>query len=634
MGKLKSIKLKDQSPPPPPPTGQGASGGSSALKALTEQNASLAKALNELERKVKRLDKERQQYRSAMQTLRDSVAKSLAAIDAVPSHGDLVDELKQLRSAQSALGRAIADFSEQHGGGAPPSGPIRRLIAPQSDKEETISDFTADHQANKPPTRTGDNMVTVADLSIATILAESSDLDDGDDGTATVADIDMSDFDEPDMDLTPTVDDIRLSEVYKRAKKGETVVGVKGAMLGCAASVTCKSRLKALIQAADALQMERQMPQSGTEIDLHLIAEVNHRCLSAFEDYIGFHDGNKAAARKIYEESPEKERDAALDSFWKEHESRYDELRSSNVIEKVLDFLEQQIMQFQAYDYYEVIDYFADSAQLQRFKVREGDDYDASVHVTAGDDTPPAGAVVAELRRSGYLDLSDGLPRRRALVITKSPVSSTLPKKKTGAKPQGLGEVPIHPDVETCRKKFVGLKLALVKMVNMPGKDMQPLHAEVKGEISQRSSAIHVKFMQFHKEKRELAQQQYEAVKTKTPDEDNVDYFWDLGMLQEYRDFATVGFVEQFLDPVEKRIARLKVPANLKILDLLACEMGMDRMTIVPGSTLFDPEMHRLKNDADPPGAQTKIAGLYSSGYTSRADRTVLRKATVKAESS
>jgi molecular chaperone GrpE (heat shock protein) len=628
MGKLKSIKLKEQSGSITKP----AHSGSSALKALTEQNASLAKALNELERKVRRLDRERQQYRSAMQALRDSVTKSLAAIDAVPSHGDLEDEIKQLRSAQSALGQAITAFSEEHGDGSPPSGPIRRFIAPQSDKEETISDFTSDHQANKPPRRAGDNMVTVADLSIATILAESSDLDDTNDGTATVADIDMSDFDETDMDLTPTVDDIRLSEVYKQAQKGETAVGAKGPMLGCMASINCKSRLKGLIQAADALQIERQMPKSGGEIDLQLIAEVNHRCLSTFEDYIGFHDGNKAAARKLYEETQEKDRGTALDDFWREHESRYDELRTINVIEKVLDFLEQQIMQFQAFDYYEVIDYFAEAAQLERFKVREGDDFDASLHTTANEQAPPQGAVVAELRRSGYLDLSDGLPRRRALVITKSPVSATLPGQAPGR--QELGDVPLHPDVEACRRRFVGLKLALVKMVNMPGRDMQPLHPEVKGEISQRSSGMHVNFMQFHKEKRELAQQQYEAVKTKTPDEDNVDYFWDLGMLQEYRDFATVGFIEQFLDPVERKVARLKVPANLKILDLIAAEMGMDRMTIVPGSTVFDPELHRLKSDGKlPKSGKVVIAGLYSSGYTSREDKSVLRKATVKVES-
>jgi molecular chaperone GrpE (heat shock protein) len=626
MGKLKSIKLKEQSSSIKKPAAQRPS----ALNALTEQNASLAKALNELERKVKRLDKERQQYRSAMQSLRDSVARSLDAIDNVPSHGDLVDELKQLRGAQSALAQAITDFSEEHGDGTPPSGPIRRLIAPpMSDKEETISDFTADHKANKPPKRTGDNMVTVADLSIATILAESSDLDDADGGTATVADVDMSDFDETSQNLTPTVDDIRLSEVYKRAQQGETAVSAKCPMLGCTASVTCKSILKAVIQAADVLQMERKMPKSGGEIDLQLIAEVNHRCLSTFEDYIAFHDGNKAAARKLYDETPEKDRAAALDDFWQEHESRYDELRTANVIEKVLDFLEQQIMQFQAYDYYEVIDYFADAAQLQRCKVREGDDFDAAQHRTMSDNAPPKGAIVAELRRSGYIDLTDGLPRRRTQVITKSPVSATLPR---ATPKQDFGDVPAHPDVEACRKKFVGLKLALVKMVNMPGKDMQPLHAEVKGEISQRSSAIHVKFMAFHKEKRELAQQQYVAVRTKTPDEENVDYFWDLGILQEYRDFATVGFVEQFLDPVERKIARLKVPANLKILDLLAGEMGMDRMAIVPGSTIFNPDLHRLKGDAKASSGKTVIAGLYSSGYTNRADKAVLRKATVKAE--
>jgi molecular chaperone GrpE (heat shock protein) len=627
MGKLKSIKLKEQSGSIVKPAAEQRP---SALVALTEQNASLAKALNELERKVKRLDKERQQYRNAMQTLRDSVARSLTAIDSVSSHGDLEDELKQLRRAQGALAQAITDFSEQHGDGSPPSGAIRRLIAPVSDKEETISDFTADHKANKPPSRTGDNMVTVADLSIATILAESSDLDDPDDGTATVADVDMSDFDEPGQNLTPTVDDIRLSEIYKQAQKGETAIGGKGPMLGCTASITCKGRLKAIIQAADVLQMERQMPLSGGEIDLQLIAEVNHRCLSTFEDYLAFHDCNKAAARKLYKETAERDRGAALDDFWQEHRSRYDELRTNNVIEKVFDFLEQQIMQFEAYDYYEVIDYFANAAQLQRTKVREGDDFDATLHRTVKDVPAPKGAIVAELRRSGYVDLSDGLARRRAFVMTKSPVSVTLPRS---APSQDFGDVPPHPDVEFCRKKFVGLKLALVKMVNMPGKDMQPLHAEVKGEISQRSSNIHMKFMQFHKEKRDLAQQQFDAVKTKTPDEDNVDYFWDLSILQEYRDFATVGFVEQFLDPVERKIARLKVPANLKILDLLAGEMGMDRMAIVPGCTVFDPALHRLKADAEvPEPGKTVIAGLYSSGYTSRAAKSVLRQATVKAE--
>ena len=102
--------------------------------------------------------------------------------------------------------------------------------------------------------------------------------------------------------------------------------------------------------------------------------------------------------------------------------------------------------------------------------------------------------------------------------------------------------------------------------------------------------------------------------------------FWDDEVVSEYRRYATMGFMEDVLDPVEDQILAVRKIDALHILDLLAWEMDLVRLPIQFGKTKFDPIVH------DGPAANDAgcvVLGLIRSGYDAADGERLYRKATV-----
>lgn len=554
---------------------QAAAASTPDVSAIESRLSEIEGALDSLTCKAKRLDQERQTYRDAVSALRDSVVRSLAALDAVSFHAELGEEISQLRAAQRAL------MSE---------------LRPSSETDESP---------------------TVGELTMGSMIQVEAPIPDDD--HPTVGDLEEERLD---SDQATTVDELRLSEVYKRLGNSSAAVA-KGPPRSSAGSA-CKSQLKALLNASEKLHQTRKMPLSGTVIDLQFIAELYDRSLSVLEEFLIVHDENKRMARRIFDDEPRSCQQAKVAEFWAgQPTEQYRHYRSQAVIDKVFDFIEDQINHFHAFSYYELIDVLAATVNVQRIAPRAGDLFDESVHKTQGV-SPAPGCVVKEITSSGYLDLQDSIPARRATVTVDAP------RKAAALAPSALvesasREVPPHPEVERCHKRVIGLKLALLKMLNASNTELlEPLPAEVKAMIHLKCNEYHKRFRELHAKHREQAQQRYERLEK--GGRADLGMFWDDEVVSEYRRYATMGFMEDVLDPVEDQILAVRKIDALHILDLLAWEMDLVRLPIQFGKTKFDPIVH------DGPAANDAgcvVLGLIRSGYDAADGERLYRKATV-----
>lgn len=546
---------------------------------VTERLEEIEQAVVNLERKAQRLDSERHAYRDAVTSLRETLIRTLNALDAVSFHTELREEIEALRAAH------------------------RKLLA----------DVSGEAEANHPAP---DDSPTVDDLNFDNVVATASAQATGE-YYPTVDEMSPDDA----ADNATTVDDLRLSEVYR---SGHSTTTHKGPPRS-AAGRRCKDQLKALLAAAERLQQSRRMPRSGEVIDMQLLAELNDRCLNVLEEFLTVHDENKRSARRIYDSEPRNVQNAKVTEFWTGAPAeQYRHYRSQAVIDTVFDFLEDQILEFRAYSYFELIDYLAAAVNLERIAPRPGDPFDEVQYKTNGM-APAPGCAIKELISCGYLDLEDEMPVRRATVSVDPPRKAAALTKN---REQDAGhDAPTHPEIERCQKKVIGLKLALLKMLNDNNSELhRPVPTEVKAAVNSKCAAYHKEFRALHMKFREQAQQRFERIRQQVGAYD-YDMFWDDEAVASYRRFASLGFIEQVLDPVEDQIMAGGHPESSLVLDLLAHEMDLVRLPVKPGQTKFDPIVH------DGPAAKRSgalIRSLDRSGYEATDGERLYRKASVK----
>lgn len=194
--------------------------------------------------------------------------------------------------------------------------------------------------------------------------------------------------------------------------------------------------------------------------------------------------------------------------------------------------------------------------------------------------------------------------------------------------------VPLPEEVRNCQQLIFALKTEVGEITRrdkLP-KSGATLDDEIGELLADTMHACLRTFLILHNRSLAQAEERYDAESHQHVPHDPTPY-WSPETVQTYREFRTSGFVTTFLDKLEARLNSRRLRDHQELMDHLALSMGLGRIGIDPGVTLFDPDRHELVSAANlPPNADVRaipILAVVKSGYTDLANGRVARKAMV-----
>lgn len=201
--------------------------------------------------------------------------------------------------------------------------------------------------------------------------------------------------------------------------------------------------------------------------------------------------------------------------------------------------------------------------------------------------------------------------------------------------PQAPG-IPLPDPVKRCQDIVQELRRCFDQMLEDPvtPKTHSAIAENMRNQLGGYRSMLLELFSGFNDQARRQAQQRFEQYaqdgRTAPPDP---SLYWPPDTVQEYEDFRSSVCVEEFLDQLEKDALAFNNEGYQEIVDTCAEILGLERLEISPGDTVFDPRLHQLPEGGSPPLESTRIARLVRSGYLDAASGQLLRRATVRLDS-